>query len=115
MVPKLQVTVDRKQWGVANPIHPLVQFWVFEHHGDGRTSAAETLTLVDIPEGAIDPEPTFRLDTEESQQLMDRLWDIGFRPSEGTGSAGAMAAVERHLKDLQKLVFNRNGDHDSRP
>jgi hypothetical protein len=29
----------------------------------------------------------------------------GLRPSEGTGSAGALAATERHLKDMQRLVF----------
>lgn len=49
--------------------------------------------------------PCFELKRDEAQALMDELWNVGFRPTEGTGSAGAMAAVQAHLKDLQKLVF----------
>jgi|ERR1700734_3834089 len=46
---------------------------------------------------------TFQADM--AQQLMDDLYACGLRPSEGAGSAGAMAAVQAHLRDLQKLVF----------
>lgn len=49
--------------------------------------------------------PTFSLHMDEAQQLMDELWHCGLRPTEGTGSAGSLAATERHLKDLQRLVF----------
>lgn len=45
------------------------------------------------------------LKPEEAQYLMNALWDVGFRPSEGTGSAGAMAATQKHLEDMRKLVF----------
>lgn len=55
------------------------------------------------------PEPTFRLDETRAQVLMDDLWVCGLRPTEGKGSAGALAATERHLKDLQKIVFERLG------
>jgi len=41
----------------------------------------------------------------EAQALMDRLWSAGLRPSEGSGSAGALEATERHLADLRRLVF----------
>ena len=41
--------------------------------------------------------PTFTLDYDAAQFLMDELWNCGLRPSEGTGSAGALAAVEKHL------------------
>ena len=50
-------------------------------------------------------EPTFRLDRREAQQLMDNLWSCGLRPSEGAGSAGAMAATQKHLEDMRTLVF----------
>lgn len=46
-----------------------------------------------------------RLDTDDAQLFMDELWNAGLRPTEGTGSAGAMAAVQAHLKDMQRLVF----------
>jgi len=39
------------------------------------------------------------------QQMMDELWDCGIRPSEGSGSAGALAAVQVHLSDMRKIAF----------
>ena len=52
-------------------------------------------------------EPTVTLSPTAAQQLIDDLWDCGLRPSEGSGSAGAMAATERHLEDMRTLVFER--------
>lgn len=49
-------------------------------------------------------EPTFRIKTTAAQILMDDLWNSGIRPTEGTGSAGSLAATERHLADFRKLV-----------
>lgn len=42
----------------------------------------------------------------EAQQLMDELWRIGLRPTEGSGSAGSLAATQEHLKDMRALVAN---------
>jgi hypothetical protein len=50
-------------------------------------------------------QPMLHLDIHQAQQFMDELWSCGLRPTEGTGSAGAMAATQAHLKDLQRLVF----------
>jgi hypothetical protein len=44
------------------------------------------------------------LSDESAQVLMDRLWDCGLRPSEGTGSAGSLRKTEDHLKDMRKIV-----------
>ncbi len=46
------------------------------------------------------------LSLTESQMLMDALWDCGLRPSEGSGSAGALAATESHLADMKKIAFH---------
>jgi hypothetical protein len=54
-------------------------------------------------------EPTFHLSMDKAQLLMDDLWMAGLRPTEGTGSAGALKATERHLQDLQRLVFEMLG------
>jgi hypothetical protein len=52
------------------------------------------------------PQPWVTLDRDSAQRLMDELWSVGLRPSEGTGSAGALAATERHLEDMRKLAMN---------
>lgn len=56
-------------------------------------------------EGGFVPPPTFSLEPEAAQQLIDELWRSGLRPTEGTGSAGSLAATERHLEDMRALVF----------
>ncbi len=50
-------------------------------------------------------EPQLELNDSEAQSLMDQLWQCGIRPTEGTGSAGAMAATQAHLADLRRLIF----------
>jgi hypothetical protein len=51
------------------------------------------------------PAPTFAMTREAAQELMDRLWQCGIRPSEGSGSAGQLAATRAHLEDMRALVF----------
>ena len=51
-------------------------------------------------------EPFLEIEAQEAQQLMDDLWDCGLRPSEGTGSAGAMAATQKHLEDMKTITFH---------
>lgn len=53
------------------------------------------------------PPVSINLDMTQAQALMDRLWTAGLRPTEGSGSAGALAATERHLMDMQQLVFDK--------
>lgn len=50
-------------------------------------------------------EPTMHLRNDQAQEFMDELWRVGLRPTEGTGSAGSLAATERHLADMRSLVF----------
>jgi len=52
------------------------------------------------------PPTAMQLRDEQAQDLMDKLWQAGYRPTEGKGSAGALAATERHLEDMRRLVFN---------
>ncbi len=43
----------------------------------------------------------FQLWGKRAQELMDDLWRCGVRPAEGTGSAGALVATQRHLETTQ--------------
>ena len=53
--------------------------------------------------------PTIRLQDQDAQDLMDDLWQCGIRPTEGTGSAGSLAATEGHLQDMRKIVAKKLG------
>ena len=50
-------------------------------------------------------DPSISISFDEAQVLIDDLWRAGVRPTEGAGSAGQMAATEKHLNDMRKLVF----------
>lgn len=52
-------------------------------------------------------EPTFKLTPSMAQELMDGLWSCGLRPSEGSGSAGALRATEKHLEDMRAIAFDQ--------
>ncbi|MFZ6654068.1 hypothetical protein [Undibacterium sp. TJN19] len=70
----------------------------------GKLQAAHALHFSEVEDGQ-HIEPALCLQYEEAQNLMDELWTCGLRPSEGTGSAGALAATEKHLKDMQAVAF----------
>jgi hypothetical protein len=55
------------------------------------------------------PVNSFRFEREDGQQLMDDLWAAGIRPTEASGSTGALQAVKEHIKDLRSILFHREG------
>ena len=83
-----------------------------ETHRNGSTVYVRTVPIVwtmptdeELRNGAETPvQPLLEVDPTDAQQLMDELWHCGLRPSEGTGSAGSLAATERHLNDMRKIV-----------
>lgn len=52
-------------------------------------------------------DPICKLSKTAAQQLMDDLWACGLRPSEGQGSAGQLAAVQDHLRDMRIIVGSK--------
>jgi hypothetical protein len=75
----------------------------------GHWAVAQKLLFTDMPECTQYIEPVITLSNKDAQQLMDELWGCGLRPSEGTGSAGSLAATQRHLEDMRTLVFKNKG------
>lgn len=73
--------------------------------GSQMRAVAVAVEMETLDEGVI-PSPTFTLDPDEAQALIDQLWNCGLRPTEGTGSAGALAATQNHLADMRRLVFH---------
>jgi hypothetical protein len=70
---------------------------------DGK-AAAINVTFKSIENGEY-VGPADYLSQNDAQALMDSLWSAGLRPSEGSGSASALAATQRHLDDMRSLVF----------
>jgi hypothetical protein len=84
-----------------------ISFFLRERYSDGISIGQPVVMKVLSEEDRMQAtEPTFVLHASAAQSLMDSLWDCGLRPSEGSGSAGAMAATQKHLEDMRTLVFN---------
>jgi len=67
------------------------------------------IIMSQIDDPAVSIPPTCVLEMTAAQSLMDQLWQCGLRPTEGSGSAGALRAVESHRDDLRKLLFHKEG------
>lgn len=55
-------------------------------------------------------QPTVTLNQVEAQQLFDELWRHGFRPNDGSGNSGHIGAINEHLQDMRRLVFDEDID-----
>lgn len=75
---------------------------------DGIFSIAKPMVLERLEKdqiGAIRlPFATIPMDA--AQSMIDALWHAGIRPTEGSGSAGSLAATERHLADIKAIAFH---------
>jgi hypothetical protein len=80
-----------------------IGLWLAVDGKDGHRMA-QPLVLAPHPEHQ-PADPFVRLEMPEAQMLMDELWKCGLRPTEGTGSAGALAATQAHLDDMRRLCF----------
>lgn len=78
---------------------------IIEKKGDKKWSAAP-ITMNLINDGEYISE-ALSISFKEAQILMDDLWQCGLRPSEGTGSAGQLAATQKHLSDMRLIAFKK--------
>jgi len=58
---------------------------------------------------AMQADPAVSMSDSEAQVLADQLWAAGFRPTQGHGTSGQLAATEKHLDDMRCLVFQSHG------
>lgn len=94
----LEVMARREDWSGG------ISIYMREQTVGRGNQVAAPVTMVDQEPNTI-VEPMARLPIQAAQQLMDELWRCGVRPSEGSGSAGSLAATERHLKDMQAVAM----------
>jgi len=76
---------------------------------DGKLIVTAEIKTELIENSAVYQEPFISIDFSGAQILIDSLWECGIRPSEGTGSAGSLAATENHLKDMRAIVSKKLG------
>ncbi len=97
---RLNFHVRREPWQI-----PGLELFITADLDNGKRACAQEVVFKETQEDGVWPQPALRVAPEDAQQLMDELWRAGLRPTEGTGSAGAMAAQTRHLEDMRALVF----------
>lgn len=95
---KMQIYAERRNFGREVAIYASVQ------RDDGclvMLAPGEEKVLTDDSQlgGAF-----VQMRPEQAQQLMDSLWAAGFRPVDGHGSTGQLAATQMHLQDMRALV-----------
>jgi hypothetical protein len=100
------VTVQRAGWHLDRYDLYIVLYPTLEaiQARNAKLTVPDSITTIDVPEETL-IRPVVSMNAAHAQELMDSLWEAGLRPTEGTGSAGAMAAVQEHLKDMRRLVF----------
>lgn len=87
-----------------------IQLYILDKSG-GKLMSARNIMMETIEEGQI-ISPSLEITQTAAQALIDQLWNCGLRPTEGSGSAGSLAATERRLRDIQSIsmaLLRKNG------
>lgn len=83
-----------------------VRYWQRFDNGVVRVPEPMTMKVISAAEKPLHRlEPVMRLDMSAAQKLMDELWNLGIRPTEGHGSTGQLAATQAHLQDMRTIAF----------
>lgn len=84
-----------------------VGLFLDEETADRKSYTLRSITMEEVEKlYETNVQPPITLNKTAAQGLMDSLWDCGLRPSEGFGSAGCLAAIQRHLEDMRTLIFS---------
>lgn len=87
----------------------VVELTAVTYCDDGERAVMRPAVIERVGDGAI-VQPTMRISPDAAQGLMDSLWQCGLHPTEGCGSAGSLAATERHLKDMTTIAMGLLGN-----
>lgn len=94
--------------GREDMMHMSFPLW-FSKLTTGEPRMVARIAWEEVPDdGMVYVEPTLRLNPLVAQQLMDRLYQAGIRPTEQVDSAGELKAAKDHLEDLRSLVFGED-------
>jgi len=114
---KIEFRMNRNPWRYNDSVSVRILCITNKLDGSRSIHVAQPVEFVERhPENlGVEIPETIELQGGEAQQIMDELWTIGIRPTEGAGSAGQMLATQMHLEDMRRLVFDRKADLTSGP
>ena len=87
------------------PFNQGVEFALFID-GPKHSSQAVSIEFKNMEPFEECKEPLFATTVQQTQDLMNALWQLGFRPTNEIGYEGQLEAVKKHLEDMRTLVFN---------
>lgn len=74
------------------------------NHDNDIVGEAQPLTFDKFEDGDTWRAPVTTMDKHAAQNLLDELWQLGFRPERGNITTGQIAATEKHLNDMRAMV-----------
>ena len=98
-LPQGSVFVSHSPWSIE------VQL-LFADFINGKPYVAKPLEFEPMEEGGT-ARPTHSMFPQQAQELFNKLYAIGYRPTDGTGNTGHVEALKYHLEDMRKLVFDK--------
>jgi hypothetical protein len=101
---QLPQNVETRQFWVSKIYKKQVFHLTVGLHQLGNVSIALPLVYEELAEGTQADAPTMELSKADAVALMDALWDVGIRPSNGEGNGGQIKAMGDHLKDLKDIL-----------
>lgn len=76
--------------------------------GETRGNRDYAILPVALQERTVEPgemhEPALTIPMEAAQDLMQQLWDQGFRPNNGAGSSAEADALKNHIKFAEQVA-----------
>ena len=91
----LEARAERSYWTDT------INIYLRAQHGDKRFVVTDLVLTEFDPDNPVELQP-LKFEKETAQRFMDELWNCGLRPSEGTGSAGAMQQAQDHIVTLKR-------------
>jgi hypothetical protein len=107
----MPLTIDQFMWPRAVTFHAqfnpasgkIALYAIAGDPGDGQRSAMLPAVFQNLEPGS-SCQPTLELSESDAQSLIDELWKAGVRPRD-IGSAGHLAAVERHREEMSAIAI----------
>ncbi len=83
--------------------------WIHARGNGEYYHAAEPLTMVKTSVSC-GSNPAFHLTKDQALELLNRLWELGLRPTTpgALATAGQLESTVRHLEDMRQLVFKKD-------